>query len=46
LSVLKRIPSVDMVVRVHPEAYSASFALLERELQFGRDRTARLFGAS
>jgi ribonuclease P protein component len=45
LHVLRWIPSVDMIVRVCPEAYSASFALLEQELQSGRDHAKRLFGA-
>ena len=45
LNILKRIPSVDMIVRARPEAYSASFASLERELVIGRDRTERLFKA-
>jgi len=44
LNVLKRIPSVDMIVRARPEAYSASFASLERELASGRERTEQLFG--
>jgi len=44
--ILKQIPSVDMIVRVRPEAYSATFASLERELLSGRDRTKRLFGTS
>ena len=46
LTVLKRIPSVDMIVRARPEAYSASFASLERELESGRNHTQQLFGAS
>ena len=46
LNILKRIPSVDMIVRARPEAYSASFASLERELDSGRERTVRLFTAS
>lgn len=45
LNILKRIDSVDMIVRARPEAYSATFASLERELITGRDRTARLFKA-
>lgn len=45
LKILKRIPSVDMIVRARPEAYSASFASLERELDSGRERTDRLFRA-
>ena len=44
LNVLRRIPSVDMIVRARPEAYSASFTSLERELESGRERTKRLFG--
>jgi ribonuclease P protein component len=43
LNVLQRIPSVDMIVRARPEAYSATFASLERDLITGRDRTERLF---
>jgi ribonuclease P protein component len=43
LKILKRIPSVDMIVRARPEAYSASFASLERELDSGRERTEQLF---
>jgi len=45
LKVLKRIPSVDMIVRARPEAYSASFTSLERELESGRERTEQLFRA-
>lgn len=45
LHVLQRIPSVDVIVRARPEAYSASFASLERELLSGRERTERLFKA-
>lgn len=43
LNILKRIPSVDMIVRARPEAYSASFASLERELASGRERMEQLF---
>ena len=43
LTVLKRIPPVDMIVRAQPDAYSASFALLEQEIAVGRDRVQRLF---
>lgn len=43
LKILRRIPSVDMIVRARPEAYSASFASLERELDSGRERTEQLF---
>lgn len=43
LNVLQRIPSVDMIVRARPEAYTATFASLERDLITGRDRTDRLF---
>ena len=46
LNILKWIPSVDMIVRARPEAYSASFASLERELVIGRDRTESLFKAT
>lgn len=46
LNILKRISSVDMIVRARPEAYSASFASLERELDIGRDRIERLFEAT
>ena len=46
LSVLKRIPPVDMIVRAQPDAYTASFALLERELSTGRDRVEHLFPPS
>lgn len=42
LNILKRIPSVDMIIRARPEAYSISFASLERELLLGRERTKRL----
>ena len=45
LNILKRIDSVDMIVRARPEAYSATFGSLERELITGRERTARLFKA-
>jgi len=45
LNVLKQVPSVDMIIRARPEAYKASFASLEQELQFGRDHTKRLFRA-
>jgi len=45
LNILKRIDSVDMIVRARPEAYSATFASLERELITGRERTERLFKA-
>jgi ribonuclease P protein component len=43
LNILKRIDSVDMIVRARPEAYSATFASLERDLIAGRERTERLF---
>ena len=46
LDILKRIPSVDMIVRARSEAYSASFASLERELNSGRERIVRLFTVS
>lgn len=45
LNILQRIPPVDMVIRARPEAYSASFASLERELLSGRERTGKLFEA-
>jgi ribonuclease P protein component len=44
-NVLQRIPSVDMIVRARPEAYSAPFASLERELLSGRVQIERLFEA-
>lgn len=44
-NILQRIPSVDMIVRARPEAYSASFALLERELLSGKEQIERLFKA-
>jgi len=34
-----------MIVRTRPEAYSAPFALLERELLFGEVEIERLFKA-
>jgi ribonuclease P protein component len=34
-NILQRIPPVDMIVRARPEAYSATFAVLERELLSG-----------
>ena len=43
LNILKRIPPVDLIIRARPEAYSATFASLERELESGRERTERLF---
>lgn len=43
LNVLKRIPPVDMIVRVQPAAYTASFATLEQEMLRGRDRITHLF---
>ncbi|MBA2682899.1 MAG: ribonuclease P protein component [Gemmatimonadaceae bacterium] len=43
LNILKRIPPVDLIIRARPEAYAASFASLERELDSGRERTVRLF---
>lgn len=45
VNVLQRMPSVDMIVRARPEAYSATFASLERDLIMGRDRTEHLFKA-
>ena len=43
LNVLKRIAPVDMIVRAQPDAYVASFAVLERELTTGRDHVQNLF---
>ena len=45
LKILKRIPSVDMLIRARPEAYTASFASLEHELVAGRERTRQMFTA-
>jgi len=44
-NILQRIPSVDMIVRTRPEAYSATFASLERELLCGGAQIVRLFKA-
>jgi len=44
-NILQRIPSVDMIVRTRPEAYSATFASLERELLGSEAEIARLFKA-
>ena len=44
-SILQRIPSVDMIVRTRPEAYSATFASLERELLSGEAQIKRVFKA-
>jgi ribonuclease P protein component len=44
-NILQRIPSVDMIVRTRPEAYSATFASLERELLCERAQIERLFKA-
>lgn len=44
-NILQRIPSVDMIVRTRPEAYSATFASLERELLCGEAQIERLFKA-
>lgn len=44
-NILQRIPSVDMIVRARPEAYSATFASLERELISGSTQIERLFKA-
>ena len=44
-NILQRIPPVDMIVRTRPEAYSATFALLERELLCGGAQIQRLFKA-
>jgi ribonuclease P protein component len=43
--VLWRIPPVDVIVRARAEAYSATFALLHRELLFGKAEIERLFKA-
>lgn len=42
---LQRLSPVDVIVRARPEAYSASFALLQRELLFGEMQIERLFKA-
>ena len=42
-NILQRIPPVDMIVRTRPEAYSATFATLERELLSGEAEISRLF---
>ena len=44
-NILQRISSVDMIVRTRPEAYSATFASLERELSGSEAEIARLFKA-
>jgi ribonuclease P protein component len=44
-NILQRIPPVDMIVRARPEAYSATFASLERELISGSMQIERLFKA-
>lgn len=44
-NILQRIPSVDMIVRTQPEAYSATFASLERELLCGEAQVRRFFKA-
>ena len=44
-NILQRIPPVDMIVRTRPEAYSATFASLERELLCGGAQIERLFKA-
>jgi ribonuclease P protein component len=44
-NILQRIPSVDMIVRTRPEAYSATFASLQRELLSGEAQIERLFKA-
>jgi ribonuclease P protein component len=46
LNVLMRIAPVDLIVRAWPEAYSATFAALQRDLITGRDRIERLFKVS
>lgn len=43
LNILKGVPPVDMIVRARPEAYSATFASLERDLIIGRERAHHLF---
>jgi len=45
LNILKRISPIDLIIRARPEAYSASFASLERDLASGKERTERLFKA-
>ena len=44
-NILQRIVPVDMIVRTRPEAYSATFASLERELVLGEAEISRLFKA-
>ena len=44
-NILQRIVPVDMIVRTRPEAYSATFASLERELLLGEAEISRLFKA-
>lgn len=41
-NILQRITPVDIIVRARPEAYSATFASLERELLSGRVQIERL----
>lgn len=43
LTVLKRIPPVDMIVRAQPDAYNASFALLKQEIASGCVSVRRFF---
>jgi len=43
LTVLKRMPPVDLIVRAQPDAYSASYALLEQEIASGCVSVRRLF---
>lgn len=44
-NMLQRIPPVDMIIRAQAEAYSATFASLERELVSGTGQIKRLFKA-
>lgn len=44
-NILQRILPVDMIVRARPEAYSATFTSLERDLLFGETEISRLFKA-
>lgn len=44
-NILQRIPSVDMIVRTRPEAYSATFDALKRELLLGEAQIRRVFSA-
>ena len=44
-NILKRVSSVDMIVRARPEAYAARFASLQRELLSAEVQIERLFKA-